>query len=671
MHATRTRAPAPPKDTSTGGRLRARDLTLPLAVGLWAYGLSIANVTRLGPYGLPAALPIAFFLGLATLICSAAIELIRARVSQVRLAAHAVALVFMLYGTAPLVYREGRYAWLYKTLGVVQYVNAHGKLSARIDIYQNWPGFFAVVAWFDKAAGLASPVSYAKWAQLVFELAAIPLLYLIYEALGLPPRHRWLAILLYSVTNWVAQDYFSPQALGTVLSLGIMAAALRWFFVPRRPPRRQTSRRREYGGYDPYSAPGPTGQRAGHEPALAVFESPEQRRRHPPANTPNPRLQLVPLLLIAGLYFVLVLTHELSPYIIAVQLGALAAFGLLRPRWLPLLLVGIAAAYLIPRFSFVNRQYGLMASIGHFLTNFAGPSALAQLPVPPQQIFVQRCADALSLGIWVLALMGAWLNRQARGRALAALLLAFSPLAVVFLQAYGNEGILRAYLFSLPWSAALAAVAVMRPAVVVASHRERRNGTVLDRQPKRHYLPTALRSALVIATALALFLPAFYGDDAIYTMTPAEVSTISRFFNSAPPGPIMLPIDNAPVSDTANYDRLPLVRIFGSYSLLGKRAATSDIANQLAATAELYDPVGPLGAKVYLVITASMIAYNEAMPQTPAGSLAVLQTSLSKSRYWTLKASEPGVRIYALTSPPASNVLPLPPSSAPWIAQVP
>ena len=45
----------------------------------------------------------------------------------------------MLYGTAPLVYSQGRYSWLYKTIGVVRYVNANGRLNPAIDIYQNCP----------------------------------------------------------------------------------------------------------------------------------------------------------------------------------------------------------------------------------------------------------------------------------------------------------------------------------------------------------------------------------------------------------------------------------------------------------------------------------------------------------------------------------------------------
>ena len=64
------------------------------------------------------------------------------------------------------------------------------------------------------------------------------MLYLIYEGLGLPGRQRWIALLLYSGSNWIAQDYYSPQGLGVVLSLGIMALAMRWLYRDRRGKRR-------------------------------------------------------------------------------------------------------------------------------------------------------------------------------------------------------------------------------------------------------------------------------------------------------------------------------------------------------------------------------------------------------------------------------------------------
>ena len=191
------------------------DVLLPLSAILWAVGVARTDTSHLGEYGLPAVLPYRFLRGVALLVISVAFELARPVLTPARMAMHAVVLVVMLYGTAPLVYQQSRYPWVYKTVGVIQYVSAHGQLDRQIDIYQNWPGFFALAA-CSRRPRLSSPLVYAKWAQLFFELAALPLLYLAYRALALPARQRWIALFIYSGSNWIGQDYLSPQAMGTL-----------------------------------------------------------------------------------------------------------------------------------------------------------------------------------------------------------------------------------------------------------------------------------------------------------------------------------------------------------------------------------------------------------------------------------------------------------------------
>ena len=293
MTATRIK----PVPSPTGDRARVGwekqwllDLLLPASLALWALGVSRTDVANLGDYGLPPLLPPVFYAGIALLVVSASIELVRSRMSTWRMALHATALVVMLYGTAPLVYQAGRYGWLYKTIGVVQYVNAHGQLNPQIDIYQNWPGFFALAALFDKVAGVGSPLAYAKWAQLVFELAALPLLYIIYDALSLTWRQRWVALMLYAASNWIGQDYLSPQATGTILSLGIMALAMRWLNMGNFSGRNKRTRK-------------------AHADIAVKAGGQEQVSR-------SARLAVCYTLILV--FFVLTFTHELSPYLLVV-----------------------------------------------------------------------------------------------------------------------------------------------------------------------------------------------------------------------------------------------------------------------------------------------------------------------------------------------------------------
>jgi hypothetical protein len=632
----------------------ARYVLLPLSLILWAIGVSQTSTANLGLFGLPAQLPIVFYAGIGVLLVSAGIEFSRARLSQAWLGGHAVALVVMLYGTAPLVYKEGRYAWLYKTIGIVDYVAAHGSLDRSIDIYQNWPGFFALAAWFDKVAGV-TPFDYAKWAQLVFELAAIPLLYTIYKALSLPVWHRWLAIMLYAASNWIAQDYFSPQGMSTLLSLGVLALVAQWTLTVGRGGQR---RLRESA------------------PFLAVL---------------------------IFLFFVLTASHELSPYIVAIQIAALAITGLARPRWIALVVAAITIGYLVPNFTFVNEHYGILSSIGNFFSNLRPPEAAGSgLTIPLSHRIISDGTALLSGLVWLLAVVGAWLNRKsARRTVLALLLMTFTPVLVLVAGAYGNEGILRVYLFSLPSAAALAACALAprrvgalaadaeteaaaapdaprhghrsrraglgpairaalaataaRPAAAIRAARQRLAAGPVGRALTgllarlRAVLPVALRTALravvPLVVAVALFMPSFFGDDASNMMTTSEVQTLLAFQEQAKPGVILNALNNAPVSDTANYNEWPNGAIFSSEGIVPAGAASPDIAAYLARTMVHYFGTAP----AYVVVSPSMIAYNNAYGLTERGNFATLLASVAKSPYWTLVESEQGTIIYQMT----------------------
>jgi hypothetical protein len=612
-YRTETRTPLPARQAvPVRARFHVADFLLPASLALWALGVSRTKATALGPYGLLTALPIVFYTALAVLVISAGIELARRTPSAWRMATHAVALVVMLYGTAPLVYPEGRYSWLYKTVGVVQYINAHGQLDRHIDIYQNWPGFFALAAWFGKIAGVANPLAYAKWAQLAFELTALPLLYLIYDALSLTARERWLALLLYSGSNWVGQDYFSPQALGTLLSLGVMAIALRWLYVGNSP----TNHRR---------GPGP------------VYDDHSTRRWRA---TPPPRTAVLCATLLV-VYFVLTFTHELSPYMLAVQLGGLGVARLLRPWWLAIVLAAIAVGYLLPRFTFVNDTYGLLNSFGNFFGNVAPP----KLPeaVSASEKLVGRCGELLSIGLWGLAMVGAWLRRRSGRPVLALVLLTLSPVVLLAAEAYGQEGILRVYLFSLPWTAAMAASAlVSKPQGI---HHAESAGI------------TTLRAPLTLGLILTLFLPVFFGSDRFYEMPKPEVTAVTSFLEHARAGPVFCPNTNAPLADTARYNLFPIKSIFGTYGIMGEAPVETDIASVIAANAPLYTK----GSEpAYVVVTSSMIAYNQAYRVTPPSSFPILLRSLAHSRSWKLVFASATTVIYELP-PPALHLY-----TGPW-----
>ena len=79
-----------------------------------------------------------------------------------------IVVAIILFGTVPVLSAQPHYAWVYKHIGVVRYLEAHGKVNPNIDIYNRWPGFFALAQYSRNVAGRPNPETYAAWAELFF-----------------------------------------------------------------------------------------------------------------------------------------------------------------------------------------------------------------------------------------------------------------------------------------------------------------------------------------------------------------------------------------------------------------------------------------------------------------------------------------------------------------------
>ena len=216
-------------------RFQVSDALLPISVVLWVVGVHQIHSSPIPLSILPAGSVDVFLAGLGVLVISTGLLLARPNFSRRRMALHLGALLVMLYGTAPVVYPEPRFAWLYKHTAITNYIAVHHALNRSLDIYRIWPGFFALAAWIDKVAGVSTPLAYASWAELFFEILYAFELAWIFRALDISERERWLALFLFAAANWIAEDYFSPQGFGLVLSLGIFGMALNWLKQEQRP----------------------------------------------------------------------------------------------------------------------------------------------------------------------------------------------------------------------------------------------------------------------------------------------------------------------------------------------------------------------------------------------------------------------------------------------------
>jgi hypothetical protein len=490
----------------SGGSFAAPpDLAL-LVAGVASWGIGVGRLDRsaITLYGLVSVVNVWFVLGLVLLLAGFLLEMSRRRPRGWLLGLYLVALIVAIHGTVPILYGTPEYAWTYKHIGIVQSLGLHGHLTDGANIYMQWPLLFAAGAALS-ALGHVGPVSYATWAPVAFELADVLVLIGIFRLLSSSRRCAYLAALMYvGLVSWVGQDYFSPQAFGYLLWLAIVLIAVRWLRAPSASaaPRTRVARWRA--------------------PLLAGL---------PPAPQPSRAERAAAVALVTVLYFAIVAAHQLTPYMALAAIGVLAVFGLIRPRWLPLLLGAIATGYLAPRYNLIAHDFGGLFSGGNPIQNASGSSGTHH--AGPESItgwIVRGLAATMWLGAFAVLVR----RRRSLGRVVFPAVLAFAPFAVLFVQRYGGEAIYRVYLFSAPWCALIIA------------------GWLAElRRP-------SLRIALI---AIACVVAVFAGAEGLYTpvliraITPAELTASTWLYSHIPKRSlIVLPVDSFPALETANYN---------------------------------------------------------------------------------------------------------------------
>lgn len=374
---------------------------LALALALWGVSLLAADLSRMGGIGLLDAVPPTYFVAFALLLMGFAVAAAGAERRPALLGAYVLALVVVLHATTALLYQEPRYAWVYKHLGVINLIARTGAVNRDIDIYNNWPAFFATNAWLTRTGGI-TPIAYAGWAQVFFNLWYVYALRFALRALTSDERLLWTAALLFVLGNWVGQDYLAPQAFGFATSLVVLGLCLRC-------GRGVTS-----------SAP------LGRGAALVV----------------------------GGVCFVAVVaSHQLSPVVLIVDVACLALFVRRVPLWVPVVMAAIEAWWLASAWSFFHLHFSLFQP-------GAGGAATpdrnlgAALPGAVLSFYAPAAVMALVAGIAVVGIVRRW---RAGHRDVGPLCLIGAPIVTAAAQSYGGEGAYRAYLFALPWLAFFAA----------------------------------------------------------------------------------------------------------------------------------------------------------------------------------------------------------------------
>ncbi len=381
-------------------------LGVTLGVGGW---LQVDPRAMTG-FGLVSVLTPSVVSGLALLTIGFAHALSRP-VREWLLALYAAAFIGVLHVGPAIAYGTVRLPWAWKHVGIVDYVVRHGGVDTGIDalpVYHNWPGFFAGSAVLQELAGQADVLGIANWAPVAIVLANVLALRFVFGALVADRRRLWLAVWLFSVVNWVGQDYFAPQALAFFLYLVLIGVVLRQFGRGLPRPGRSSS-------------------------AASV---------------------VVCAFLMAGIAW----NHQLTPLMTVLMLAVLVVFRRLRGWYLPMMMCVITAAWALT----IARGYTL-SSLSELLvipTETVGANLEKSGNIRGASVAVSWAGRGLVVLGGLVACVG--ILRLARHRAvdLTAVLLAGAPVLLLAVTAFGGETLFRVVLFSSPFLCLLGAAAV-------------------------------------------------------------------------------------------------------------------------------------------------------------------------------------------------------------------
>ena len=563
------------------GVVHASDLTAAIGGALWILSMRRVNPAAMTDYGLVPALPFVYFAALAVLLVGFAIELGRRAPSSARLAIHVGLVITVIHGTVPAVFPLPHFAWVYKHLGVIKFIAVNGRVSSGIDPYHNWPGFFTATAWLSSVAGLRDPIALAKWAELLMSPMICVQLLWVSKALGAPRRTRWLAAMVFVLANWVGQDYLAPQAVAFILALGFFGVVLTW--LTDDPP-----------------------------PTFAIG------------------IALV-------LFSAIVVTHQLTPYLVIGSVGVLTIFGRVRPRWLVMVMLVEAVAYFIPHYASVSANLrSLFFSGFDFFSNARNnaPSTGGQ----PGRLATAHAARILSLAVWGLAGVGAVRRLRSRAPTFALIVLAATPLSLLLAFDYGGEAVFRVYLFSSPWCALLVASAVAPRATTAP-------------------LRTGLGGFAVCLLLAPLLLQAYFGNEQMNRVWPSDLAAADYFYTHAPSGSALLLVtSNFPLRDSARYDEYKTATgEFGPN--LASRPSWHGVRFDAATLPRLESAVrretGP-GHGGFIAVSAADRPFAAEYKLFPSGSIDRLDRSLAGSSRWRAYFRDGPTVIYELVAPSPS-----------------
>ncbi len=600
---------------------------LPLGIFVaWCISLQSITLQQMNDLGLISVFSPFTLVALALMMVSFCLSLQRPQLRTLILLLHICLLIFMLYGVTTLIEEAPRFAIVYRHAGYTEYIMRTGTVDPYLDAYFNWPGFFIASAFVTRIIGYPDILSYAGWAPAFLNLIYLGPLFLILSTATNNKRLVWLALWLFYLTNWIGQDYYSPQGLDFFLYLVIIGMLLRWFRVPA-----GTKHATRWDGF------------LSHFPSLV-------RRAYTWLSTPDaaikpvqPGLRRALLTILLMIFAFVVSSHPLTPFFILASVTALVVFRRCIPLWLPAVMAIMTAAWiLIMAQAFLAGHLSwVTGGIGQFSSIFSS-NVGSRVTGSPQHEFIVKMCLLITVGVWGLAFLGGVWRIHQEHRDVNALLLAIMPFSLLIAQpSYGGEMLLRVYLFSLPLMGFFAA-SLFYPEHAVSGQQSRLYGRFafarFVRLPRLFTSPR-WKSAIMAGFSILLlagFLFTRYGNERENYMTYAEVAGVHYLYNIAQPGSIFIAGTSGTPWQFQDFEKYNLF-------VLTDSLLNAVVHPDVAAITQFIRSQKHTAA--YLVFTRSQEATLESAFDFAPGTLNRLEQALIASGQYKLIYSNPDAQI--------------------------
>jgi len=311
-------------------------------------------------------------------------------------------------------------------------------------------------------------------------------------------RRVWLALWLFSLGNWIDQDYLSPQA--STFFLYLVALGLLAHFLDARP--------------------------TGLRPRLRDAASADRLRRLGHALlsrvpvTESAQVRVVTLVLVMLLALAITASHQLTPFVLLLSATLLVLAGRCWSIGLPVILALLIAVWLAyPASTYLASHPVISTSVAD--------------PIPPnlsgslghERVLMIRTLVTAAIGL--LAVAGLIRDYRRRSLDVRPVLLGIAPLPLLAANSYGGEILMRVTLFWLPFGAFLAACALLpgtRPRALLRLRRVVHPVVVL-----------VACSALAVGSVFAR-----YGNARFDMFTSREVAASAALYRFAAPDELLL-----------------------------------------------------------------------------------------------------------------------------------